>query len=379
MNFKKILFVCGSLEPGQDGVGDYTRVLAGELISRGLDCCIISLKDRSAENILTQNQSTRGHNVSVVRLSQMLSVRRREKEYKKLLRDYSPHWVSVQYVPYAFSAKGIPLYLPGFLKSGQHDIKWHLMIHEAYIGKKPTIKEKLIRGIQILILKDLVKKLKPAIVHTSILSYRAQLSQIGIESQILGLFGNIPLAANTRKSTATDTLIGIYFGAAPKIENFENFTRGIRSETAVISQKVEIIFCGKSGKNGRAFVNKLRENVNTDKLRIIEKGKMAEADLSELFLRSDFGIARVSPELLGKSGSAISMLEHGLPLWVPVAKDESEIANRFDYRTGQCYFSIEKIARKEKSFVPGSRLTEIADSFEKSLANNIAKRTNQNV
>ena len=33
----KIVFICGCLEPGKDGVGDYTRRLSAELIDHGVD------------------------------------------------------------------------------------------------------------------------------------------------------------------------------------------------------------------------------------------------------------------------------------------------------------------------------------------------------
>ncbi|MBC8041217.1 MAG: hypothetical protein H7Y06_11790, partial [Opitutaceae bacterium] len=41
----KILFFCTSLELGCDGVGDYTRRLAGECAARGHDCTLIALND----------------------------------------------------------------------------------------------------------------------------------------------------------------------------------------------------------------------------------------------------------------------------------------------------------------------------------------------
>lgn len=42
----KFLFICGSLEPGKNGVGDYTRRLAGECIRMGHDAMILALDER---------------------------------------------------------------------------------------------------------------------------------------------------------------------------------------------------------------------------------------------------------------------------------------------------------------------------------------------
>ena len=40
-----ILFLTGCLQPGKDGVGDYTRLLARECIRQGQACCLIALDD----------------------------------------------------------------------------------------------------------------------------------------------------------------------------------------------------------------------------------------------------------------------------------------------------------------------------------------------
>ena len=42
----KIIFLCNSLEQGCDGVGDYTRLLACELISKGHTASAIALNDK---------------------------------------------------------------------------------------------------------------------------------------------------------------------------------------------------------------------------------------------------------------------------------------------------------------------------------------------
>jgi hypothetical protein len=46
----KIVFLCASLEPGRDGVGDYTRHLASECVRRGHECTAIALHDPHVNN-----------------------------------------------------------------------------------------------------------------------------------------------------------------------------------------------------------------------------------------------------------------------------------------------------------------------------------------
>ena len=45
----KLVFICGSLEPGKDGVGDYVYILARELIDLGHTCLLIALNDQFLE------------------------------------------------------------------------------------------------------------------------------------------------------------------------------------------------------------------------------------------------------------------------------------------------------------------------------------------
>lgn len=41
----KLLFLCTSLEPGRDGVGDYVRLLAEACIEAGHECRLLALND----------------------------------------------------------------------------------------------------------------------------------------------------------------------------------------------------------------------------------------------------------------------------------------------------------------------------------------------
>lgn len=63
-----ILFICGSVEPGKDGVGDYTRRLSGELIRIGHEVKILSLCDHQGTSFLTEFQEIEGTKVAVNRI-----------------------------------------------------------------------------------------------------------------------------------------------------------------------------------------------------------------------------------------------------------------------------------------------------------------------
>lgn len=367
MAVKKILLVCGNLEPGQDGVGDYTRELAGALQSQSTVIKVIALMDRGVSDIVEENQASRQQNVRVVRMALSLSFARRKAVFQKLVAEFKPDWISLQYVPYAFSAKGIPLKLSGFLKIKNAAFKWHFMMHEAFIANNLSFKEKVIQRLQIFVINDLINKLKASVIHTSNPSYQSQLKSIGVQSELLGLFGNIPLIKDPQPSDKKAVLRGVYFGATPKNKNFEIIVNAIHREVEAFGSEIEIVLCGKSGEAGKTFASALRRDANPNSLKIIEKGEMSPNDLSELFLNVDFGIARVPPNILGKSGAAISMLEHGLPLWVPLASSNRQIATHFDFRTEQCFANLTDLRSEKHKFAPESRLNEIATKYIQAL------------
>ena len=367
---EKILFVCGSLDLGRDGVGDYTRELAGALRSIGVESEIIAIMDRDATGILKESQFTRGQEIFVTRLSKFLSFSKRKKEYQKLVADFNPDFISLQYVPYAFSQKGVPFNLISFLRLKDIRVKWHFMFHESYIGGVLNFKNKIIQKIQIFTLRSLVEKINPSVIHTSTSLYQAYLNDIGIKSDLLGLFGNIPIAYHNAKLNSSQVFRGVYFGAAPQVDVFEVFVNGFKEYILKSQEKIELVLCGKSGAKGKAFANFLRHHIPLSQFHIIEKGNMSSEDLSVLFLNSDFAVAREPPHLLGKSGSAIAMLEHGLHMWVPLAKDLDQIAFDFDFRSNQCFVDLSELRTSKQIFERKSRLEEIVTAFTESLIDN---------
>lgn len=364
---KKVLFVCGSLEPGHDGVGDYTRELAGALQKIGLDAKIIAIRDRNIQNVVEEKQPAREQSVDVVRLGMSMSFIKRRREYQRLLTSFRPDWISLQYVPYAFSSKGIPFGLSRFLDTGEPMIKWHFMIHESFIDGNLNFKDQLIKKSQIAVIKSLEKNFKPVVVNTSTPQYQSYLSAIGVKSKILGLFGNIPISKAHKKGNNNHSFRGVYFGAAPDFENISAFVKPLSQYMKESEGNLEIILCGKSGEKGKQFAALLRSSINSERFFVIEKGRMSTEELSKLFLEVDFGIARISPQLIGKSGSAIALLEHGLPLWVPLAESKDALNSFVDFRTNQCFNELMEVKNNNCKFEIVSRLEEISMELKNQL------------
>jgi hypothetical protein len=69
----KIAFITGGLEPGRNGVGDYARRLAGELIQLGHPAVIVGLNDSEVQERSVESQEIEGVSVPVLRLSNVMS------------------------------------------------------------------------------------------------------------------------------------------------------------------------------------------------------------------------------------------------------------------------------------------------------------------
>src|SRR4051812_17723271 len=107
----KIVFLCGCLEPDFDGVGDYTRILASQLISQGIDAMIISLNDNYVVDQYEGQQVVNAITIPVVRLPAGRSLKDRLFKAKMWIDQFDPDWLSLQFVIYSYHPKGTPFAL----------------------------------------------------------------------------------------------------------------------------------------------------------------------------------------------------------------------------------------------------------------------------
>src|SRR5438046_1883782 len=99
----KILFICSSLDPGKDGVGDYARKLASALINLGHSAAMIAINERCPdETIWEEKQYDNDTAVNVLRLSSSVSWESRIKKAEQFVDAFDPDWMSLQYVPFGF-------------------------------------------------------------------------------------------------------------------------------------------------------------------------------------------------------------------------------------------------------------------------------------
>ena len=147
----KILFICGSLEPGKDGVGDYTRRLACTLKKQGVAVAAVALNDRHIIDAHDTQQESEGVTLPVLRIPAIWTKAKQTALAKQWVTQHNPDWLSLQFVPYSFHHKGLPFGLAKQLKAiATPQVKWHIMFHELWIGmsKNSGIKQILIGKVR---------------------------------------------------------------------------------------------------------------------------------------------------------------------------------------------------------------------------------------
>ena len=183
----KLLFICSSLAPGESGVGDYVRQLATSLRLLNNQVVLFSINDKTTcFNIQAPDEQS-------IRLSASLSLDFKLKVLRAYCSSFEPDWISLQYVPYSFDRRGLPLRLPFRLKGLCRSAKWHIMFHELWIysSKNSKLRHKLVSFLQRQAVKNLSLCLQPAVVHTSNPLYSYLLGQLGIVNTRLPLFSGI--------------------------------------------------------------------------------------------------------------------------------------------------------------------------------------------
>ena len=102
----KITFICASLEPGRDGVGDYVRRLACEIIKQGHKAEAVALNDPYVALIKKDIQWLHKIGLPVFRIAASLNSADRYYYLHKRLETFDPDMVSLQYVGFGFNKIG---------------------------------------------------------------------------------------------------------------------------------------------------------------------------------------------------------------------------------------------------------------------------------
>ena len=310
-----ILFICGSAEPGKDGVGDYTRRLCGELLRIGYDARMLALCDNHSTSFKYENQVIGEGSVVVHRIPVSSSKEQRFLWSQDTLNEFQPDWISLQFVPYSFNPRGLPFWLPSFLQKLKGNHQWQIMFHELWIGMdlNASFKHKYIGLFQQKIISKILKKTNTKVINTQSDLYKSKIAKLGYNAQILPLFSNIKnKELNEKIITDKLELKFCIFGSIHHGAPVEKFIDELKQVLLVSNEKkvLKFVFIGHCGVAIEEWKNILLLN----KINFEITGFVTDEEISVLLSGCQYGIATTPYILSQKSGSLMAMFDHQLPV-----------------------------------------------------------------
>lgn len=326
----RILFLTSGLGPGQDGVGDYTRRLALACVRQNQECRVIALNDPQTVTPVEAAESLDGCQILTLRLPARLPWEQRVELARAFRAQRPVDWTSLQFVPYGFQRKGVVGNLARRLAPITAGSPLHLMFHELWlgIGQTPPLRDRLIGQIQRHYIRKLVGQLKPRSITTSNPFYLSLLKGNGIPAAELPLFGNIPVSQDLAVPEALvragicdelgshpDRWLGLFFGTLHPEWKPEPLMNLLNAASEKTRHRICLISAGRWGASAASAWKKLQNDYSSS-IAFIRLGEQPSLQVSTLLQVADFGLATSPWHLIGKSGAAAAMLDHGLPVIV---------------------------------------------------------------
>jgi len=301
----KILFIAPSLEPGKDGVGDYTQRLAEALKKNGVTCYTAGWSEGAIESIVESDQS--------MRLPRNISEKEKTNALLTRIREWDPDWISLQWAPYGFHPKGFSLPLVNSLRHFKQGRRFHLMIHEIWLGEKNKSpwKEILVGKWQKRDFLQFVRRLMPEKIHTQAEAYRWILGQNRIVAERLALFGNIPVSSN--RGSDASTLKAGFFGSIHPETELDAFVPPYLALGKGRKQKLWIGHAGVLNEDSVHRFDMWKQRWGK-RIAFEQLGPLDPGDVSRYLQNLDLGLSANPLALCDTSGSIAAMLEHDLPV-----------------------------------------------------------------
>jgi len=304
----KIAFVTSTLEPGRDGVGDYTTLLAAECARLGYSAARLALNDRDAR------VAERGPDL--LRLPSSSPWPERAAEARRWIADHAPDWISLQFVGYGFHPRGLVSAVERDLRAVLSGRPLHVFMHELWIGDEigASWKDRAVGWLQRRGTLALLRALDVRLVHTSNEAYAHRLSQCGVPARRLPLFGSLPLPAPSAHPP-DDRFSFVFFGTLHPMWPPEPLFTALRE----LGRPVELIHAGRIGPGAALWDHMMARYASAFTFRRV--GEASPREIADVFATAHFGIATTPWALIGKSASVAAMLDCGLP--VIVNRDET--------------------------------------------------------
>ena len=316
----------------QQGVGpaDANRLLASELARRGWRVSLCGLNDSTVPAVRAEEMNIYGTPLPTFRIPQTMGWDERCEAFRGFMEQQQPGFVIVRFIPYSLNPKGIVWKASGSLPKVLRGLAVIWLVDEIWLGEG-SIKHRLTGTLQRYSILRLLKGVKSRRVYTNNRFNTKRLREYGVDAETFRLFGNIPVIAPddgewlyrelekagvpiTPENRGEWLVLG-NFGVFHSDWQPAAFFSELRDRARQHGRQVAIVGIGSLGAY-RDYWQEVAKTWGGD-FRFVHFGLREEAEIS-LFLQSvDFGITTNPYHLVGKSGTCMAMLDHGLPLLVP--------------------------------------------------------------
>lgn len=318
-----LVIVCGCLEPGADGVGDYSRLLAAACQDLGTPTHLLALHDPLVDTPQLSQQGIEMPSGQAYRLPAVLPWPQRLALASQQLQQWQCMAISLQFVPYAFDRRGLPEALPDLIaqlchaqERGVNSRALHLMFHEIWIGlaRSSSLKSRYIGLRQRRLIQRLCKLTKPRLIHTSNLPYQLCLRVAGIEAQRLPLYSNLPTPSPAAPARSSACLTACLFGRIPPEWSPEPVIAALMARATQEQRPLRLRLLGHTHRHPGWSADLSRR---WPALLLDDHGPVeCPTRLAELIQGCDLGLATTPWALVEKSGTVAAFLSLGLPVVV---------------------------------------------------------------
>jgi hypothetical protein len=365
-----ILFLCGGLEPGQDGVGDYSRRLAGEVKRKLHQSTIIAINDGNASSVVEQYQFDEQESIKVLRLPKRLAWSKKCSIIDGWIRAEKPDWISLQFVPFAFQEKGLPFKLADRLKRITGNIKWHIMFHELWVGDE-NVKFWILARLQKHLIANLIERISATVVHTHLPLYFDDLKSLGVIAQELPLFSNFSIS-QVVPETKSDTFRVGFFSQVGFDDRIFKFLINLHQASTRKNLEFQVLLIGGAA-SIKNFGLKL-EALAEFRHKVLYTGFLPTELITSELAKCNIGMTPLEYSILGKSGTSAAFLAQGIPMAVPIIHRER--SPFFDEKlleglvTEPDFEKISKASIAAKKLKNTLSLSRIAELFLNDLTSN---------
>ncbi len=365
----------------QNGIGpaDANLLLATELIKRSHRVTLCGLSDSRRTKVESESRFIHDALINALHIPEALGWQERCEVFRDFLEKEKPAFIIVRFIPYSLNPKGVVWKAANLLPKILHGRSVIWLVDEIWLGETSgKWKHRLVGLLQRHSILRLLKGSKARLVFTNNHFNAKALQKHGVNATSLRLFGNIPVAATDHGawlfqefgkagipvsvSNRSQWLVLGIFGVFHSDWDPDSFLSELKDRASQHGKQVCVVGIG-SLRSYEAHWKHVSESWASS-FRFLHLGCREESEVSQFLQSVDFGLTTNPYYLVGKSGTCMAMLDHGLPILVPRITSEDDITEFPAHLILRCGNNIgDEIFSKKDAFPPDPQLPRAVDEL----------------